>query len=174
MPYLVAAVVLVGLLCLLDLLLTFGVIRRLRSTAEATPRPLTGPGERAGEFATVTTAGAVLTHRDLTGETVIGFFSPDCAPCAALAPAFAEFATVYQGAGRRVLAVLVGATDQHFPILDALRPVGEIVREPVTGGLVQAFGASAFPSVFVLADRTVTASGHTMDVVPAFVPAVAR
>jgi len=133
MPYLVAAVVLVGLLCLLDLVLTFGVIRRLRSTAEATPRPLTGPGERAGEFA-----------------------------------------TVYRGAGRRVLAVLVGATDRHFPILDALRPVGEIVREPVTGGLVQAFGASAFPSVFVLADRTVTASGHTMDVVPAFVPAVAR
>lgn len=83
MPYLAAAVVLIGLLCVLNLLLTVGLIRRLREQGpgrpgNAAPPTALGPGSRIGDFTTRTTGGEPVSHEDLTG--LVGFFSAGCTP----------------------------------------------------------------------------------------------
>lgn len=73
MPYLVAAVIIVAALCLLNLLLTFGVIRRLRREEGCTPaleETLILPvGAKVPEFTAVTTAGDPVSRTNLSGRT---------------------------------------------------------------------------------------------------------
>src|SRR5258708_33673625 len=116
MAVLGSAVALVGVLCLLDLVLTFGVIRRLREhtrlLAQAGPgRPpeLLDPGASIGEFEAATIEGETLSLAALKLETVVGFFSPTCKPCRELLPGFVD-----RAAGLRreqVLAVILGNGD---------------------------------------------------------------
>ncbi len=65
MGYLVAAVVLLGVLCLLNLLFTLGILRRMRTTAVWQPEPsfALGPGSAVGAFSVMTTT---LTVQPLT------------------------------------------------------------------------------------------------------------
>ncbi|MFR9780124.1 hypothetical protein ACL02O_29220 [Micromonospora sp. MS34] len=75
MTYLVTALVVVAALCLFNLLLSFGMIRRLRQHTELLNRPLHEPAERdlvrpvgstVGEFATTTVDGEPVS-RDSVG-----------------------------------------------------------------------------------------------------------
>ena len=92
MPYLVAAVTLVGAICLVDLLLTVGVIRRLRHHADLLSRlpglgfglPDGSPlaiGTRPTDFTATTTAGEPVTPASLGDRTVLAFFMSQCQPC---------------------------------------------------------------------------------------------
>ncbi len=96
MAILIAAVVVVGGLCLLDLLLTFGVIRRLREhtrmlTAAAGPAQIVGlaVGESPEPFTAETISGDVVTGP--TGLRVIAFFSSWCSVCPERVPPFVEY-----------------------------------------------------------------------------------
>ena len=80
MLVLTAAVVAVGVLCLADLLLTFGVIRRLRqhsallaSRGDAPVATRLSIGESPGPFTAVTTDGVDLTSH--AGFRIAAFFS---------------------------------------------------------------------------------------------------
>lgn len=158
MPYLVAAVVVVGLLCLLDLLLTFGVIRRLREHTTHLEKLLDGarlglraPGERVDDFAATTTDGEPVSRGLLSGETVVAFFSPACGPCKEKAPAFAEQVRARSLDRQQVLAVVAedGADgeDEGAAMARALAAAGRVVRDG-TGerSVAAAFGVSAFPA----------------------------
>jgi len=166
MPYLVAAVLFVGLLCLVDLLMTFGVIRRLREHGAAlagvsgggVAEPLLGVGETVGDFAAVSVDGEPVLRAFVDRETIVGFLSPGCPPCERRLP---EFVAAARAAGRdRVLAVLTDTTEADAaPMLTALGPVARVVVEAEDGALTKAFGVTAFPA-FCRID-----AGHTVTVV---------
>ena len=173
MAYLSAAVAIVGVLCILDLVLTFGVIRRLRehsgqlasarNNAPAQAKPMLEPGATVGRFSTVLVTGEDLPSDFLRDQTLIGFFSPDCAPCKKMLPEFVDRAAEMPGGRARVLAVVVGDPEAAIPLVAALEPVAQVVIESRSGKVSSAFEVSGYPSVFTVDEnRTVTGSGHIM------------
>lgn len=105
--------ILVGALGTVDLLLTIGVIKRLREHTEllatmgAPPAPALGIHEEPGDFE-VSDADGRVVRRDALGDAVVAFFSPTCKPCKATMPAFVEYARAFWGGRDQVLAVVVG------------------------------------------------------------------
>lgn len=164
MPYLAAALVLVTALCLLNLVLTMGVIRRLR--ADAGHRSLApsaaerAVGNSVGEFLATSVTGVAVDHGRLDGRAVVGFFTPGCRPCAEQLPEFERLAR--RLGADRVLGVVVGdgaACDADAARLSAVAPV--VVERP--GGPVStAFSVDAFPSLFEVRNGTVVAAGHAV------------
>ena len=123
MAILTAAVILVGVLVLLDLLLTLGLIKRVRTHAElldklvnATPASVHAvepgqlpPGKPIGEFTATTSDGLEISRESFDGGLVLGFFSTWCDTCAEQLPGFLAYA---EPLGReRVLAVVHGEED---------------------------------------------------------------
>jgi thiol-disulfide isomerase/thioredoxin len=172
MPYLVAAVVLVGAVTVLNLLLSYGVIRRLRQHSDLLSGrdapSLTAalmPGEQVGEFQTRTIDGQEITEAALTAGTVVAFFTPNCGPCKERLPQFAEFAGRDGGHRDRFLAVLVGEEADVEEGARQLAPVSRVVRTDRGSPLVKAFGVVGYPSIVTLdADRRVAASGTDLSV----------
>ncbi|MFB4284547.1 hypothetical protein ACBJ59_55405 [Nonomuraea sp. MTCD27] len=165
------------LLVLVDLLLTFGVIRRLRehTTRLATlrdglegPRPGLRPGAPVGAFpATATTRGATFSPAALrNGTGIVAFHSLGCHSCeedvSALAGRMAEAA----GRGWSGHAVLAGsagdvASDPHVAELaDRIGEAGEVIVEAFQGPLQTAFDVSVYPTYFVVEGGRVAAVSH--------------
>ena len=101
MPYVVAAIVVLAVLCLVQMMITFAVLRRLRSFEERlSARPAGGAsgrdalvGRELPEFTATSTAGVSVSRSELVGRTrLVGVFSATCKPCHAQAVAFAELA----------------------------------------------------------------------------------
>ncbi len=156
MPFLIAAVVLVGLLCVLDLILSLGVVKRLREHTEMlnnlNGRASIGAGEEVGAFTAVTVDGLPVSRDLLTDETLVGFFSPGCPACKEQLPKFVEFARSMPGGRDRVLAAVVGDVRRTTDMVAMLNPVAHVVAEPAQGGAVGgAFQVAAFPSVLKVA-----------------------
>ncbi|MGP4096335.1 TlpA family protein disulfide reductase [Nonomuraea sp. KM90] len=161
MPYLIVAVVLVGVLCLLNLLLTVGVIRRLRkqaASAASLPPMEDGlaVGEEIPEFAATTTDGEPISDELIDGPALIGFFSPSCEPCRELMPRFIEHARRTPAA---VLAVVVTDSDsdqEAVADVERLAEVARVVVEAPHGAIQGAFQVAGYPTVFEIgADRRV-------------------
>ncbi|WUI01375.1 redoxin domain-containing protein [Spirillospora sp. NBC_00431] len=171
MPYLVAGVVFVGVLCAFDLILTVAVVRRLRVHAallegERSLPPLTPPGTRLPEFHGDGVDGATVTRAFFSGPTIVGLFSTTCGSCRERLP---EFAGRLRALGdRRALAVVVGEDrDAAEPFVADLSPVATVVVEPEGGPVSAAFGYPAYPSFYIVnADAEVTASTLTLDGLP--------
>src|ERR1041384_1123039 len=95
MMFLTAAVVLVGILCALDLFLTFAVVRRLREHTTELER-LAGmalPG--SGGSAPGVLVGRSLPEPAAVGagqSRLVGFFDSNCSTCFEHAPEFAAVA----------------------------------------------------------------------------------
>ncbi|MEV4759316.1 TlpA disulfide reductase family protein [Micromonospora sp. NPDC049559] len=157
MPFLTAAVVVVGLLCALDLILTLGVIKRLREHSELLSkrdqpalRPALPVGGEVGEFATSTVDGEPLTRDALRDTTLVAFFSPTCAPCREKLPKFVEFAKSVPGGRSRVVAGVVGKIAEADDLVRELRPVAQVVVETYDGELSAAFKTKMFPTVLLV------------------------
>jgi hypothetical protein len=168
-PYTVAAIGVVGLLCSLNLLLTLGIIRRLREHTEQLADKSPGVdvmlpvGSTVGEFAARTTDGEYVSRQSLSGETVVAFFSPGCAPCEELLPRFVDHVV---DARNDVLAVIVGPEAEAAEMVTRLRPVAPVVLEgPNSGQVSAAFGVGGFPVICVVAaNGRVMAAGATLTV----------
>ena len=90
MAYLAAAVIIVGIIGLLNLVLAFGVIRRLRehtvrlTAVEAghgqSAEIMFGAGTTVQPFQAVTEDGMTLSRDGLTGRTLVSFFSRTAPP----------------------------------------------------------------------------------------------
>ncbi|WP_438295683.1 TlpA family protein disulfide reductase [Streptomyces sp. HUAS TT7] len=176
MPFRVAAVALIAVACLLNLLLTFGVIRRLRAQAEQKADSVAEgliilAGSVAPPFSVVTTAGERVTRESL-GETMLGFFSPDCRACKERPPLFVEQArTTARETGRSVLAVVHGTEEEAREQVAALSEVAHVVVEPGDGPLGEAFAITGYP-VFGLITRDGTLAATAFD--PARLPAPSK
>ncbi|TMR22377.1 TlpA family protein disulfide reductase [Nonomuraea turkmeniaca] len=160
MPYLIVAVVLVGVLCMLNLLLTVGVIRRLRKQAASAaflPPMAEGLaiGEKLPEFSATTTDGEPISDELLGGPALIGFFSPSCQPCRELMPRFIDHARQSSAA---VLAVVVtDSAEEAVADVERLTEVARVVVEEPQAAIQSAFQVVGYPTVFLIgADGRVT------------------
>jgi hypothetical protein len=175
---LTAVVVVVGALCLLDLLLTFGVIRRLQAhtghleqllKGSSSDEPFPPVGAPIDEFTATTTAGEPVGPAQLTDTTVVAFFSPGCSPCREKLPAFVAGMPAY-GLGReQILAVVSGAGGQSARAGEAIEmadALARVARAVVDGdrAVANAFHMNAFPGFCVVdGTGTVLASGSNLD-----------
>lgn len=171
MPFLIAFVAVVGVLCAVDLVLSVGIIRRLREHSEALAALRRGPGVMApagsavGPFTAVTTDGETVSDDTLTGTpTLVGVFSPGCPACAERMPSFVDAAKNRAGGRSSVLAVLAGREEDVAAERAALEPVARVVIDGSGGGLTRALSVSGFPAfALVDASRTILASGTSME-----------
>ncbi|KOX16313.1 redoxin family protein [Nocardiopsis sp. NRRL B-16309] len=169
MTVLTVAVVLLTGLCLLNLLLTVAVIRRLREHtaligdaggAEAFPDAMLPAGARVGDYSAEAVDGTVLTRDGLAGQTLIGVFSPGCHGCEQQMPHFVDLAKNTPGGRDGVLALVVGGPEESAGEIERLTPVARVVHEADDGPLARALGVQAFPAIArVDADGRVLASG---------------
>ncbi|GIF12499.1 hypothetical protein [Actinoplanes teichomyceticus] len=182
MPYLIAAVVLVGILCVLDLILSLGVIRRLRihnelitklMSGEATSVAMMMPvGDSAEPFTAITDADGMVTEKSLPGRNLVGFFLEDCTGCQQLLPDFLAAAARFPGGRERVLAVVVHTSGEE-KIADyrgRLAPVARVVVEGADQGIGAAMKVRGFPAFGLLDDGRLLASGP--EILRATAPAV--
>ena len=162
MPFVVAALVLLGLFCLLNLLLTVGILRRMRAQATAGSGSLFAlrPGSAIGEFAATTADGEPLTAATLTGT--VAFFSADCPACHDTLPDFLAYAREH---GRdNVLAVFGGDEPET---VRALAEVARVVPADLDGGPVAAaFRNTWTPALYVVADGRVVATAGRVHELP--------
>ncbi len=169
MPILIAAVAVVGVLCLLDLLLTFGVIRRLKEhTAMLAERGrgMAGPdviglaeGESPGAFSVTALGGEHVT--EATALRVVSFFSSRCSICPERVPPLLDYLAAHHVGRASALAVVVGDKDQPPPYLESLAEFAQICVEQEDGEVAKAFKVAGYPAFCLLgADGTVLASGY--------------
>lgn len=179
MPFLVTGLAVVGALTLLNLVLTLGVIRRLREhtallgrsshPAHAGDSPTRPVDALVGDFTATTVEGATVSRATLAGETVVGFFSPGCEACDKLVPEFVGWAAANVPGGRNhVLAVVEafpGEEEHHVALLSEVAQV--VVERPGAGRVIAAFGVTAFPALCVVdSDGRIVATGRGLDALP--------
>jgi hypothetical protein len=128
-------------------------------------------GESPGEFEATTLDGEPLSRADLAGS-LVGFFTPTCAPCLERIPEFVAYATASGLPRHDVLAVLVGTGEETAEIAERLDEVARLVIEPVQGPVGSAFSVIGYPAVCLLDDRGwVRVSGGDLTAFPTLVPA---
>lgn len=171
MAYLTVGLVLVGLLCVLDLVLTFGVIRRLREpqadaarAARDVPPSILAAGGAVGPFSAVDTAGRNLSRDSLSEGLLITFMSPGCPACEELLPLVVERAREY--GPERVLAVVVLDKDKKADTgeyTERLSPVARVVVGVLGDELTQAFEITGVPAYVEMGvDGRIASSGRTL------------
>ena len=178
MVYLTAAVVVVAVLCALNLLLIFGVVRRLRVHGEllaqrpgGAPDLIAGAGTAVGAFAASTIDGDPVGAEDLASGTLVGFFSPGCSACVTAVPRFVDAAASRGGEQHRTLAVVVGSQDGAAEYVSSLSPTARVVVEQHGAEIEKAFGVRGYPAFALVGDSGVlTVSGDLERVVAAANP----
>jgi hypothetical protein len=173
-PIVIAAVAVVGVLCVLDLLLTFGVIRRLKEhTAMLTERsaslapPVIGlaEGEKPAAFSAATTDGQPVD--DSTPLRLVAFLSTACSICPERVPPLLKYLADHRIDRTAALAVIVGHDDKQVSYMDSLAASAQICLEPDEGELSRAFRVAGYPAFCLLgADGTVLASGYDPQTLP--------
>jgi hypothetical protein len=175
MPFLAAAVIIVGILCVLDLVLTFGVIRRLREHTELLAghrRPVEPPviklasGQMPTPFAALTTDGREMTGPE--GLRLAGFFASWCPTCPERVAPFIEYVRAHQIRRDQVLAVLLSGDDGPPAYLGQLAEIAQLSVQEGDGTTTKAFGVSGYPA-FCLLDKDGAVIASAFD--PAALPA---
>ncbi|WP_283135283.1 TlpA disulfide reductase family protein [Rhizohabitans arisaemae] len=172
MPYLTAAVIVLTVLLGLNLLLTFGVVRRLREhtkqlaeLASSTRGGLPKAGSTIEQFVAETVDNRPISRDMLADGSIAAFFSPSCEPCKTTLPEFVTYATTFPGGRDRLLAVIVGNEDSA-DMVAALSPVARVVLDD-KDEVAKAFGVQAFPTLCLLGpDHTIDAAAHDLSVLP--------
>jgi thiol-disulfide isomerase/thioredoxin len=174
MAILAAAVTVIGVLCLTDLLLTFGVIRRLRNHSELLAGYQAAEsaivGLRAGAipepFSAVTADGEAVNVS--SGLRLAAFFSSSCSACPEQVPPFLQYVRENRLDKAAVLAVMIGRADQPARYLARLAGVAQVCLEAEQGPVAEAFQVTGFPAFFVLdGDGAVLGSGFDPSTLPA-------
>lgn len=169
----------VSVLCLVNLVLLFAVIRKVRLLGERVDQvPLMAPaallpvGSKAPGFTAVTTSGESRSLADLAGSrSVVGFFSPNCQPCHAQVPQFIEFAQALPGGGH-ALAVVVGEGAAAAGLAAELDGTAAVVITPARGPLIAAFSVRGFPAFYLVdPDGRIEARGMGVQALVSPVPA---
>ncbi len=176
MAYIISAIVLVGLLCVANLMLVYGVIRRLREHSDLLSKEsgstrfenATLPvGAMVGEFTSTTTEGVVKTKDHLLGETLVGFFTLSCATCKDELPRFVRRADDFPGGRDHVLAVVLEDGADAGDMAAELSGVAHVVlAENPMSDIATAFHVTAFPAFFVLSHGVVKSVDFKADAFP--------
>jgi hypothetical protein len=174
MIYVVAALVLVGAVAVLNLLLTVGVIRRLREHTEALKQlPGAGASRFLGSGTPLPPLDGVVTVEGAPVEAspvLVAFFSTTCDPCREKLPDLRDHLREVAAPAGDVLVVVEGAKAEAGDFLDALRGLAQIVVEPELGPVAKSFAVDGFPTFYAVdpAGRIVVGSHDVPDLpVPA-------
>ncbi|MER5623454.1 hypothetical protein [Streptosporangium sp. NPDC002544] len=157
MTFLIAAVVLVGVLCVFDLLLTFAVLRRLREHTAELAR-LAG-GTRFAPYDPGVLVGRTLPWTDTDTDGVdrprlVAFFDVNCDACHEHAPQFAVTARA-----QAAMAVISGAGPRADDLVQMVADVSSVITAERADSLVKAVGVEAFPTFLrVGPDGTIVAA----------------
>jgi hypothetical protein len=168
---LVAIVVLLALLVVANMLLTWGVLRRLRTLqaqVDAGGAPPMGnglhPGDEAPDFSALTPAGDEITRDEVVrGETALVFLSPHCEACETHLPAVRELGRA--GGSPAALAVIDGTREESGHLLEGLQGDVPVLFAPRDStDMLERYQVNAYPSSYVVgADGRITASHLGLD-----------
>ncbi|MFD6418007.1 TlpA disulfide reductase family protein [Streptomyces sp. NPDC060194] len=157
MELLSAATALLAVLCVLNLVLTYGVVRRLRTlggSGSAGPTELAGT---VGRFAVTDASGAPLTAAGLAPGTVVAFLSPGCPPCTALLPRFVDAAGDSGLTSDRIIGVVMPGDDDTAEEAERhaarLGSVATVVTGDAARTVAAAFGVQGFPAVCAVGEQ---------------------
>lgn len=175
----IAAVIVLGLLCLGHLALTVGLVRRLNEhtsvldrIAGEGPEVIAAAGETIGAFAVTARDGTPIAPELLAAPAIVGFFSPGCGPCKERLPEFV--ARVRRAPAGHALAVVVGKEDdsEAEAMVSRLSEVALVVTETPGGAVAKAFGVRGFPAFALVGDGgRIEAGGTDLTSIPILVTA---
>jgi hypothetical protein len=160
MSVIASLVILIGLVASLNLLLTLGVIRHLRtlSTSRNLPIPsLPSPGTALGPFEATTLSGSTLTDRDPpVRSSLVAFLEPNCPPCL-------EVTREITKARPTEPMLFFVKTDQPqvaASLYDALADLGPVAQISHGSSVLRAFGVNSYPTVLRISEGAVLAAGR--------------
>ncbi|MCO1657170.1 peroxiredoxin family protein [Pseudonocardia humida] len=166
---LVAIVVLLAMLVLANMLLTWGMLRRLRALQDQVGAGFAAPvgnglhpGDRAPDFSALTPAGDTVTRDEVVrGETVLVFLSPHCEACETHLPSVRELG---RGA-RAAVAVVDGTREESGHLVDGLRGDVPVLFAPrAATDMLERYRVNSYPSSYVVgADGRITGSHLGLD-----------
>ena len=172
MPYLTAAVVLVGVVAVVALLLVIVLARRIRDLGSPVGGLEHGPlpaaydlaaGSRPSDFRVATLSGGTVSLDGLSGDwALVGLFLAGCTPCNRQLPAFVELAKAMPGGPGQVVAVLSGRPDKTAEYAARLDGVASVVLESPRaddGTVSHSFAVSGWPSFYLLDPAGTVESG---------------
>ena len=170
MPILVAAVALVALLGLVNLLLLTAVVRRLaqHTTQLAGLRPGgAGPGDPGLQLLPDGTPVPAFTGGG-AGLALIAFLSTGCDACQEQLPKLLSYLAAHGIEREAALVVVVGAaTDPAAGRLTAaLEPAARVLREPLDGPVAGAFGVRMYPTFYLVTDGGLRSGTIAVDWLP--------
>ncbi len=162
MTVLTTAVVLLAVVTALHLLLTFGLVTRIRELQQVVAAmPAKDPdlpkfGRVVAPFSVTDLDGEPLSEADLAGPVQVGFFSAGCGPCTVLSEWLAA-----EPPATRFIAFIDGspAADSTKRLIKRLSPLGRVALIDVEHPSTLAFGVTSFPTLMHLDSGVVTASG---------------
>jgi hypothetical protein len=164
----IALTVVLTLVVILNIALTFALLRRVAghdarlAALEKGAPTMAEIGERIEDFATTTTDGEQFGRDDLVAGTLVGFFDPDCEVCQSHVADFVAAAETLGGDRARTLAVVREAEEAQL-MVDAFGPGIRAVIERRRGPVSRAFHVMATPSFCTVGPGQVIAShdyGH--------------
>ncbi|CCH28382.1 hypothetical protein ABZ816_28770 [Actinosynnema sp. NPDC047251] len=173
MSILIAVTALLAVLCVFNIFLTVGVIRRLRDKTAAAERARPEPpkvmmpnGSPVGTFtASTVDEEQVGTAVFAGGPTLVGVFAHGCTSCDERLPEFVTTAQNFPGGRDRVLALVIGSAEDVVDKRAALAPVAKVVLEERPGGpFATAFQVKGYPAfALVDAEGLVKSSGTLVE-----------
>lgn len=179
MVYAILAVV--GGICVLNLILMLGVIRRLREHSDLISKGSAGPadddailrtGEIVNDFSAVGLDGDTISLEKIDDLTVFGFFSSTCPPCKEQIPPFRDYVERLPYGRKMAVAVIAGEGDEALAMAESLNDVARVIIEPIAGPVGAAFRLSAVPAVaLVEPGGKALQSGRKVSALPTFAAA---
>jgi len=173
------AVALVAVLCLVDLVLTLGVVRRLRDHSDrlttlsnfgGDEQTIREAGGVVDPFTATSVTGSEVSLGDLAEPTLVGFFSPDCPACEEKLPMFLSYAKGFPGGKERTLAIVAGEAGGVKYRAALSEVAGAVVVEKELGPVQKAFGTRGFPAFAVVVDGVIAQATHDVSDLPEHQP----
>ncbi|NMO15717.1 thioredoxin family protein [Pyxidicoccus fallax] len=166
MELLVLGGAVLAVMVVLNLLLTFALVRRVRalqdrvSNVPARDPALPQPGDAVGAFQAATPEGGLLTDEALrSGVNLVGFFTTGCHPCATLR------AQLLESPPRLPLMAFVEGHEDDPAARELGAALGAIARVAFiteTDSVTKAFRPAGYPTLIRVENGTVAASGHQL------------
>ena len=162
-PVFIISYIVLWVILLLNLLLTFALIKRVNSNGvNSTTYVTLKTGEKAPDFTAITLQGDIVSSKDYIGRSLLMLFmSPTCGPCLKALPEYEALYPLAKRADVDVLLVSFGDLEVTRRVLEANNvTVPTIVAPAETNPLKKDFGVSATPTFyFVYPDGLILSGG---------------
>ncbi|MFI0418977.1 TlpA family protein disulfide reductase [Spongiactinospora sp. 9N601] len=168
-----AVLIILGMICLINLTFTLGLLRRLREhTRILNERLVAAPpiretmvpnGTEPQSFTADTLDGRVVSRESMKLPALVAFMAPSCKPCAEALPGFLVRAQEFPGGRDHVIAVVASSKSDDNEVA-RLNEVAQVVLTRPDGPVIEAFSVNGFPAFGIIGpDGTITMSSGRLD-----------